>query len=525
MLKEARAAARSRWNHWMRFLGVLACTVAAASFLHGIGTPTTGLGILLFFSLHQAMLVAILLFAPALTADCLSRERREGTLGLLFLTHLSSAEVVLGKGFLHMLRGVTLWLAALPVLSIAILLGGVSWLDVASAFTLQISLMILALGAGLLASSVCINPVSAIVVAEVLSFTLAWCLVRFGASAWLPSLPVQWTPGLPEFTPMLKSLSGALEAGNSWSNVLTKSTQFLGAWLSTLAGLFFGALLLASGCLKLASRRVHYLWHDKPLSPRQFHLWQFWFAPRLWPPRFNRMRGRILDRNPMGWLERHATRQRLINLACCAVVLAVDSSLMSSAQPWQYFEFVQIWLAILLTMSIASESATLFRRERESGALELLLVAPLSADELIGGRLIAFWRRFLWPVGLYVTLNQFMVWMEMATPPEFGFNSFLLVAYVTTPIIGFWLSLRIRSFISAFLALAVISVLLPVWMTDLWFLEPIGFSSPGEGSILRFIHIIQSVAGLACWLALSHLFTVRTFVAEAITSETGACTA
>ena len=509
----------------MRLLGALACTAAAASYLVGVTTPKAGLGISFFFSLHQAMLVAILLFAPALTADCLSRERREGTLGLLFLTHLRSEEVVLGKGFVHMLRGAALWLSALPVLSIAIFLGGVSWLDIASAFTLQISLMVLALGAGLLASSVCINPISAIVVAEVLSFTLTCCLVRLGASAWLPSLPVQWTPGLPQFFPMLMSIGGALEGGNSWSNALTKSPQFLSAWVFTLTGLFFGALLLAFSCLSLATRRVHWLWRDRPLSPRQFRLWQFWFAPRLWSPRFARMRGRILDRNPMGWLERYATRQRLINLICCAVVLVVDSRLMSSAQPWQHFEFVQMWLAILLILAIASESATLFRQERESGALELLLVAPLSAGELIGRRLVAFWRRFLWPVGLYVALNWFMVWMEMATPPEFGFNSFLIVGYVTTPIIGFCLCLLSRSFASAFLALAVISVLLPVWITSLWFLEPIGFSSSGEGSMLHFIQLIQSATALACWLGLSHLFTDRTFITEVLTSETGACTA
>jgi hypothetical protein len=61
-----------------------------------------------------------------LAADCLSRERRDGTLGFLFLTDLSAPDVILGK-----LAGMALWpgslmLAIFPGLALCQTIGGVS---------------------------------------------------------------------------------------------------------------------------------------------------------------------------------------------------------------------------------------------------------------------------------------------------------------------------------------------------------------------------------------------------------------
>jgi ABC-type transport system involved in multi-copper enzyme maturation permease subunit len=61
----------------------------------------------------------------ALPADCLSRERREGTLGLLFLTNLNSAEVVAGKVLSTTLAAGYGLLAVFPLLAVTLLLGGV----------------------------------------------------------------------------------------------------------------------------------------------------------------------------------------------------------------------------------------------------------------------------------------------------------------------------------------------------------------------------------------------------------------
>src|SRR5204863_1353153 len=60
------------------------------------------------------------------TADCLSEEKREGTLGLLFLTDLKSYDVVLGKLAATSLDAFYGLIAIIPVLAIPLLLGGVS---------------------------------------------------------------------------------------------------------------------------------------------------------------------------------------------------------------------------------------------------------------------------------------------------------------------------------------------------------------------------------------------------------------
>ena len=62
-----------------------------------------------------------------MTADCVSREKREGTLGLLFLTPLTVLDVIAGKVAIHALRALTLFLAAMPVLGHPLVFGGVDW--------------------------------------------------------------------------------------------------------------------------------------------------------------------------------------------------------------------------------------------------------------------------------------------------------------------------------------------------------------------------------------------------------------
>src|SRR6185369_11363920 len=60
------------------------------------------------------------------TADCLSWEKREGTLGLLFLTDLKGYDVVLGKLAAHSLNAFYSVVAVLPMLAIPLLMGGIT---------------------------------------------------------------------------------------------------------------------------------------------------------------------------------------------------------------------------------------------------------------------------------------------------------------------------------------------------------------------------------------------------------------
>src|SRR5436309_15203095 len=124
--REMRASARHSFTYYLRTLGAAALLLTSLFFglNHGF---EPNLGGELFAALHLTLFIAIWILVPLLTADCLSRERREGTLGLLFLTPLSSRGVVIGKSLIHALRAATMLLATLPILALPFLIGGVSW--------------------------------------------------------------------------------------------------------------------------------------------------------------------------------------------------------------------------------------------------------------------------------------------------------------------------------------------------------------------------------------------------------------
>ena len=75
----------------------------------------TGVGVVAFgFALLSGLF---------LTSDCISEEKREGTLGLLFLTDLTGYDVVFGKLAATSLHVFYAMVAIFPVLAIPLLMG------------------------------------------------------------------------------------------------------------------------------------------------------------------------------------------------------------------------------------------------------------------------------------------------------------------------------------------------------------------------------------------------------------------
>src|SRR5436190_13623867 len=108
--RELRSQARQPFTYWVRVVGGAVLVAVAA--LYGAGSAyANARGSELFRLLNGALFFAIWILVPSLTADCLSRERREGTLGLLFLTPLRAEEIVLAKALANGLRAVTVGLA------------------------------------------------------------------------------------------------------------------------------------------------------------------------------------------------------------------------------------------------------------------------------------------------------------------------------------------------------------------------------------------------------------------------------
>src|SRR6267378_5478794 len=127
--RELRVAARKRNTFRVRVIAALVAWIIGSGVLvlskvgPGFGTPSLGRGL---FSVLTWLSLAVALSAGLFfTSDCLSEEKREGTLGFLFLTDLRGYDVVAGKLLATSLRGLFALLALFPVLAITLLMGGV----------------------------------------------------------------------------------------------------------------------------------------------------------------------------------------------------------------------------------------------------------------------------------------------------------------------------------------------------------------------------------------------------------------
>ena len=462
--RELRASARQSFTYYLRVLGVTAALLASVLFglNHGF---EPALGRELFGALHRALLGAIWLLVPILTADCISRERREGTLGLLFLTPLKATDIVVAKGLAHGLRAVTLGLAVVPVLTIPFLMGGVSWAEAVLSVMVNVNAMCWALAAGLLASAWSKTWLRALVGAAllvevffILSVTgTGWYLmhnIRIGR----PNLsPMHWSYPLIVGFGFLTNNRGFWPGFTGWAPMSQIFAAFGQITLFSFLGLL--AALLVAG---VKTRRS---WQEEPPSPRQLWWEQIFFTPFLWVTFFRRWMRRKLERNPIGWLEQRTWSGRLVTWGWFAVLISIYSAVLSDRHFFEDANGMHEVLAWLLAGSMAMSAAGSFRRERESGVLELLLVSPIGEKRIISGRLRGLWSQFFPAVGLLLG-----VWAYCSTFAVRGARTetffFFLVTFLTVPVFGLYYSLSCRNFLTAFLAAAGVGLVLPLVLPE-----------------------------------------------------------
>ena len=124
--RELAVRARGRANYWTRFCvglaGVLLCLQSMES--AAWATPAM-MGSFVFNGIVGAAFL-VSCSACLLTADAISAEWREGTLGLLFLTRVKVLDVLLGKLASIGIAWLCALIAFLPVLVVPVLAGGVT---------------------------------------------------------------------------------------------------------------------------------------------------------------------------------------------------------------------------------------------------------------------------------------------------------------------------------------------------------------------------------------------------------------
>src|SRR6266498_5222362 len=98
LARELRVASRRRVTYWIRTGAALAVMIIGTwLFLMMQSETTQTIAKVLFGVLTSCATLSAYLSGLRDTADCLSGEKREGTLGLLFLTDLRGYDIVIGK--------------------------------------------------------------------------------------------------------------------------------------------------------------------------------------------------------------------------------------------------------------------------------------------------------------------------------------------------------------------------------------------------------------------------------------------
>lgn len=170
--RELRVALRKQRPAQGRLkVAVLAAGGSVLFLLLGALTGSRGLG----RNLEQCLYLAGLYFvlrAPMLTAGVLAGERRNQTLGLLFLSGLGAGEVFASKFLSSALVAFTNLLAIFPMLALPFLLGGVSFDLFLATICVLPALMLFALALSLLASVLTREDGAAVVLAVVLGAVL-----------------------------------------------------------------------------------------------------------------------------------------------------------------------------------------------------------------------------------------------------------------------------------------------------------------------------------------------------------------
>lgn len=424
----------------------------------------------MFLIVGAIIFVGAWILTPLLASDCLSRERREGTLGLLFLTPLRPIEIVIGKGLIHFLRATSLVVATIPVLTIPFLLGGVTGLDLLMMLCLYGTALFMSLASGILASSFCRSSLRSVVL------TGAWLVILVYLFSYLPlAIPLEGYDAIFDIEEGLEEIfelfffRGTMIRPTVRATLLTP-TQWAVCSLVV-------SMLVFTSVIVFAARRLKATWQDKPPTTAQIRIQKVFVRPRFFTRLLQWSNRRQLTRNPVGWLQQYSWQARLIKWGWCLLIVVVCSLATRNVDDW--LEMLKVF--VMLSMAFCAVSS--FQREKETGALELLLVTPLRERQIILGRLGGVWSQFF-PAFLLSTA----LWLYMESALMRGYNreaSILMsllrdtLNFAFMPVVGLYYAMRMKNVVAAWLVTCGLWWVLPAVLG--WGLTWIGRKIFGYG--------------------------------------------
>jgi len=471
--RELRVTARLPGTHWTRtIVALVALAIGGWIMLLPYATSAPGvLGKALFGSMSVLANIYALLLGLLRTSDCISEEKREGTLGLLFLTDLKAYDVVLGKLAATSLNSFYGMLAIFPILGISLLVGGVTGSEFGRMVLVSVNNLLFSLALGIFCSAISRDERKALALAL---FTMILVTALF---------------------PFFASLSGNAGNGFSWNPIFlclspsacvymafAKSPSYTGQ------DYFYASLItihvLTWILLGIACFIVPRTWHDKVQSSIGRSGAGFWRELAFGSARSRGMkRLRLLDENAFFWL---TSRDRLkaILVWCFLGLIALFWiwGLTWDPSGWKT-NIAYLWTAFIahtvLKFWLTAEACRQFCQDCRSGALELVLSTPLTVSEIVTGQAMSLRRQFLFPASLVVFAD--LVFLSSETDSEWTLTwiagtSMFVADLVALSWLSMWLGLNSRSAARATAATLVRILVLP-WLAFLALLTAMALSS------------------------------------------------
>jgi ABC-type transport system involved in multi-copper enzyme maturation permease subunit len=327
-----------------------------------------------------------LLSGVILTADSVSQEHRDGTLGLLFLANLKGYDVVLGKFAAMGLCAFYSLLAIVPVTALPLLVGGVTGAQFWKTSLSLLSALFFSLSAGICVSAFSRSPGRGLT--NALGLVLLAAAVLPGLSAFARS---RGWPNLAAGLALPSPFTAFIATGTF--NASATGTNF---WPSLLLTVFLAWFFIGAASWFLPRR-----WTE----PRPF-----FGLPGLLFPKVNRSREPWRLRadstaNPVQRLiEAEPDIGRLLwtIVVLWAVVVIATGHQQLWVMNWTY---VGKAVGFLFKCLVAFQVCRFFSEGRRSGSLEVLLSTPLQNTEILKGHTLALKRLFLPPLVVFILLG------------------------------------------------------------------------------------------------------------------------
>jgi ABC-type Na+ efflux pump permease subunit len=388
--RELRVAARRRVTYWVRTGAALGVVVMGTfMFLMMQREAPHEIALILFRILTGSAVLYSLLSGIRDTSDALSSEKREGTLGLLFLTDLKGYDVVFGKLAASSLNAFYGVLAVLPMLAVPLLMGGVTLGEFERIALVAVNALFFSLALGMWISAMCQSGRRAAVTTSLL--LVLFTAVFPACGAWLAVTARAGRVDRFFLTP-----SVGFNYFSAWDSSFKTGPDDFWWSLAIIHCLGWLFLLLAS----LIAPRA---WQDRPAGAHRLRWrerWELWSHGNL----SERMafRKRLLDRNAFFWLSARARLKPALVWGVMGILGCGWCWGMSKFHRDWLNAFVYIMTGIVLNLMLkawfASEAGRQLAEDRKRGSLELLLSTPLTVRDILRGQSLALRRQFLGPV-------------------------------------------------------------------------------------------------------------------------------